>query len=62
MARSVLISSLNVRGLRDYKKRRAVFHYLQKSEAGIIFLQEVHSTSEIENQWRAEWGGSTVWL
>ena len=53
---SVLISSLNVRGLRDHTKRRKVFHYLQRSEAGIIFLQETHCTPDIEKLWKAEWG------
>ena len=56
MAKNILISSLNVRGLRDFKKRREVFHYFQKAEAEILFLQEAHCTAEIEKQWRAEWG------
>ena len=56
MVDKVLICSLNVRGMRDYKKRRELFHYFHKSEAGILLLQETHSTTDIEKQWRAEWG------
>ena len=48
--------SLNVRGLSNFKKRRAVFTWCRKQKASIIFLQETHSTKDKEKQWKAEWG------
>ena len=48
--------SLNVRGLSNFKKRRAVFTWCRKQKASIIFLQETHSTIDKEKQWKAEWG------
>jgi len=49
--------SLNVRGLRSYSKRTAVFTWLRRKKADIIFLQETYSTLEVENTWKAEWRG-----
>ena len=48
--------SLNVRGLSNFKKRRAIFAWCRKQNAHIIFLQETHSTVNSEKQWKAEWG------
>ena len=48
--------SLNVRGLSNFKKRRAIFAWCRKQNTNIIFLQETHSTHEKEKQWKAEWG------
>ena len=52
--------SLNANGLKDDVKRRAVFRKLQNKCKGIIFLQETHSTPEVEHVWRNEWGGDIV--
>ena len=49
--------SLNVRGLRDQRKRREIFCFLKRKEYDVIFLQEGHNTHEIENTWAGEWGG-----
>jgi exonuclease III len=58
MDNKIKLISNNVRGLQSYEKRRKLFHYFNAlSEADIIMLQETHSTTKIENQWRAEWGG-----
>ena len=48
--------SLNVRGLSNFKKRRAVFTWCRKQKASIIFLQDTHSTKDKEKQWKVEWG------
>ena len=40
--------SLNVRGIRSSIKRKAVFLWLNKQKADIIFLQETYSTKEVE--------------
>ena len=51
--------SVNVRGLRQQKKRLSVFEWLKKNHLGdksFIFMQETHSTPEIETLWEDEWG------
>lgn len=56
------ISSLNVRGIRDSKKRKKIFYWLKQhgSEKGIIFLQETYSSKEIESQWTDEFKGEII--
>ena len=49
--------SLNVRGIRSLEKRKALFIWLQKQNADIIFLQETYSTKDIENTWKYQWKG-----
>ena len=51
------IFSQNVRGLRGAEKRRQIFYKLHNSEHNIFFLQETHSTPQVETQWSSEWGG-----
>ena len=46
--------SLNVRGIRTFEKRKAVFSWLVNSGANIFFLQETYSTGDIENIWRKQ--------
>jgi len=53
--------SLNVRGLRtDNNKRKKIFELFNKQLKGITFLQETHSTPEIESKWNREWGGHII--
>ena len=47
--------SLNARGLRDQQKRRQVFHFLKQKQFDVIFIQESHSTPEVEAEWKSEW-------
>ena len=54
----ISLLSLNVRGLNCTIKRKAIFKWLDFKKNNIIFLQETHSCSEIENQWRKEWKGN----
>ena len=49
--------SLNVRGIRSFDKRKALFHWCMKDKADIIFLQETYSTPEVENVWKSQWRG-----
>ena len=58
---NLVIKSLNVRGLRDDRKRREMFHALHKSKYNFFLLQETHSTKECETQWRTEWGGDVYY-
>ena len=56
------VLSLNVRGLRDYKKNRKMFNWFvkYKGENGITFIQETHSTLDIENEWSQRTSGKLV--
>ena len=57
MAHKLKILSLNVGGLRNTNKRRAIFSYLKDQKATIFNLQETFSKPEDEKIWTAEWGG-----
>ena len=52
----IKIISLNVNGIRNKIKRKAVFNYC-KDRADIICLQETHSCSDTIEQWQTEIGG-----
>lgn len=54
------IYSLNVRGIRNDLKRREIFSFLKRKQFDIIFLQETHSSPEIERKWAKEWGGTCL--
>ena len=56
----IRVVSQNIRGLRDSKKRKEVFHYFNIKKFDIIMLQETHSNVEVERVWRAEWGNSIL--
>ena len=40
--------SLNVRGISNFRKRRAIFTCCQKRKADFMFLQETHSKKDKE--------------
>ena len=50
------IGSLNVWGLRDKNKRHEMFTWLNAKDLSIVFLQETHCTSELEDLWKNVWG------
>ena len=52
--------SLNVRGLRSINKRKALFMWLTKQKADIVFLQETYSSIEDENFWNTQWNGKML--
>ena len=56
---AVNIISLNVHGLRDTNKRRAIFEMYRK-KCDILCLQETHSEVSDEPYWTAEWGGKII--
>lgn len=60
MACKLKILSLNVRGIRNPNKRRAMFCYLKQQKATIFCLQETYSQPDDEKIWSAEWGGKIV--
>ena len=58
MAENLNIISYNVKGLQQKNKRIKIYNYLQdKIGAGIILLQETHSTEKDAKKWEMEWKG-----
>ena len=58
----IKILSQNVRGLGNEFKRRKTFNWLHQSQASVFLLQETHSTSSVEAQWKSEWGGKNMFF
>ena len=54
------LASLNVRGISNFRKRRAIFTWCWKRKADFIFLQKTHSKIDTEIYWTNEWGAETV--
>lgn len=53
---SLKIISLNVRGLQDNTKRKAIFLFIRKTDASVILLQETHSSDTDSKFWKSQWG------
>ena len=49
----------NIRGMLSTKKRVKMFEYLKSKigPKGILFLQETHSSTDSEKQWKEEFKG-----
>ena len=60
MSHKLKLLALNVRGLRNTSKRRAIFSYLKAQKATIFCLQETYSLIEDEKVWSAEWGNNIL--
>ena len=56
MASKLNITSMNVRGLRNAKKRRALFYIFKKGNYYVIGLQETHTTKADKEIITREWG------
>ena len=54
------IISLNVRGLKNQRKRRSIFSYLKDQKCHCYFLQETYSEPKDELIWKSEWGGEML--
>lgn len=52
------LTSLNTRGISNFRKRRTMFTRLRKQKPDIVFLQETHSTRGNEVSWKREWGAT----
>ena len=59
---NLVFLSLNVRGLSNARKRRAIFTWCKKQNADVVFLQETHSTKSTENMWNKSWGGDAIYF
>lgn len=59
---NVSLISLNVRGLRNYKKNRKMLNWILKhgGKSGISFLQETHSSDDIEHKWKQRFKGEII--
>ena len=57
MDRDILFKTLNVRGLRNVRKRKCIF---ERSKGMITCIQETHSTEKDEGEWTREWGGKII--
>ena len=57
MGESLTIATFNVNSLGMVGKRRPMFNYFHKKKFDIILLQETHSTKQVANYWKTEWGG-----
>ena len=56
------ITSLNVRGLRDYKKRKHLFNMFHLGGSDIVFVQETHCCNIREEiGWEKSFGGKCFW-
>lgn len=56
------IYSLNVNGLGENIKRKAVFNKLRKFKDGIFLIQETHSTYMKESIWKNQWGNRNIYF
>ncbi len=52
--------SLNVRGIRDITKRKALFLFCKAQKKDVYFLQETHSGQRDETFWRNQRGGKAL--
>jgi len=53
------VGVLNVNGARDSKKRTSIHEFNKMKANDVLFLQETHSDSTNEADWRREWGGKS---
>jgi len=51
------IISLNVRGVKNQRKRRSIFCFLKDQKCDFYLLQETYSKPQDELIWKAEWRG-----
>lgn len=58
---SIVFSSLNVRGLKNNIKRKAIFLFCKEIKANLILLQETHSNKDDEKFWKQQWGDNILY-
>ena len=54
----VSMLSLNVRGLKNNRKRKSLFYEFKKGNFDIIGIQDSHLTLDDKEQVQREWGGN----
>ena len=60
MASDLLVFSLNVRGIRNKKKRTQLFKSLRLNKFDAVCIQESYVTDDVVEQWKKEWGGELI--
>lgn len=58
---SFSLCSINVRGIRDALKRKAIFLYCKKYKVDFFYFQETHAAPEDFSYWKNQWGDD-LWL
>lgn len=58
---SIVFSSLNVRGLKNNIKRKAIFLFCKEVKANFVLLQETHSNKDDEKFWKQQWGDNILY-
>ena len=59
MAEKLRILTQNVRGLRDFAKRKGAFQFV-RTRCEIALLQETYSNEDDERLWKIQWGDEAV--
>ena len=59
---SLKLVTINVNGLRDYRKRELVFNWLVSKKYDCICLQKTHCKGVDINRWESEWKAQGVVL
>ena len=54
------IQTFNVRGIRDFHKRKEFFQFVKKQGVDIAILQETHSCEMDEKFWNSQWGVNVI--
>jgi exonuclease III len=54
---TIKIATYNVRGLGNNNKREQIFQWLKTQSFSVCLLQETHSTQNVINNWKHQWGG-----
>ena len=56
MSMSLTVLGVNVRGIRQFKKRRDVFQYIKGLRCALYCLVDTHITPDMKDRIRSEWG------
>ena len=59
---NIKFGSLNCRGLFSDKIKRTDIFSKCKEDYDVTFLVDTHSTNDIENEWRCEWGSEAFFV
>ncbi len=58
---SLAVFSLNVRGMRNLVKRKAIFLFCRKYFSDFYFIQETHASESDFQFWKSQWGND-MWM
>ena len=54
------VSTLNINGARDVRKRACLFEMVKLKKINVMFIQETHSDTLNETDWNLEWDGEVI--